>query len=153
MLLLLKLRTSGCVIVGALCVVLSVFEPVRWLPWDMLAAVVVCMVTVRFVLRQRVAAALAVPVEEEQADDYPSIAKLPKQIRNYFIYVAFEPGLTPGRQRKYEHADNFRMASLNDPEALVTYQRRYHHGCCGSRDEVIEDDGGNLWVVGFNYGH
>ena len=71
MLLLLKLRTPGCVIVGALCVVLSVFEPVRWLPWDMLAAVVVCMVTVRFVLRQRVAAALAVPVEEEQeADDY-----------------------------------------------------------------------------------
>ena len=68
---LLKLRTPGCVIVGALCVVLSVFEPVRWLPWDMLAAVVVCMVTVRFVLRQRVAAALAVPVEEEQeADDY-----------------------------------------------------------------------------------
>lgn len=68
---LLKLRTPGCVIVGALCVVLSVFEPVRWLPWDMLAAVVVCMVTVRFVLRQRVAAVLAVPVEEAQeADDY-----------------------------------------------------------------------------------
>ena len=68
---LLKLRTPGCVIVGTLCVVLSVFEPVRWLPWDMLAAVVVCMVTVRFVLRQRVAAVLAVPVEEEQeADDY-----------------------------------------------------------------------------------
>ena len=68
---LLKLRTPGGVIVGALCVVLSVFEPVRWLPWDMLAAVVVCMVTVRFVLRQRVAAVLAVPVEEAQeADDY-----------------------------------------------------------------------------------
>ena len=68
---LLKLRTPGCVIVGALCVVLSVFEPVRWLPWDMLAAVVVCMVTVRFVLRQSVAAVLAVPVEEAQeADDY-----------------------------------------------------------------------------------
>ena len=68
---LLKLRTPGCVIVGALCVVLSVFEPVRWLPWDMLAAVVVCMVTVRFVLHQRVAAVLAVPVEEAQeADDY-----------------------------------------------------------------------------------
>ena len=56
---LLKLRTPGCVIVGALCVVLSVFEPVRWLPWDMLAAVVVCMVTVRFVVRQRVAAVLS----------------------------------------------------------------------------------------------
>ena len=69
---LLKLRTPGCVIVGALCVVLSVFEPVRWLPWDMLAAVVVCMVTVRFVVRQRMAAALAALVEEEEqeADDY-----------------------------------------------------------------------------------
>ena len=69
---LLKLRTPGCVIVGALCVVLSVFEPVRWLPWDMLAAVVVGIVAVRFVVRQRMAAALAALVEEEEqeADDY-----------------------------------------------------------------------------------
>ena len=71
MLLLMKLRTPACVIVGALCVLLSLVEPLRLIPYDMLAAVVVCMVTVRFVLRQSVAAVLAVPVEEAQeADDY-----------------------------------------------------------------------------------
>ena len=37
---LLKLRTPGCVIVGTLCVVLSVFEPIRFLVWDMVIATV-----------------------------------------------------------------------------------------------------------------
>ena len=67
---LLKLRTPGCVIVGALCVVLSVFEPVRWLPWDMLAAVVVGIVAVPLVLRKRAALVQSEPEEEMDDHDY-----------------------------------------------------------------------------------
>lgn len=58
-----------------------------------------------------------------------------------------------GGDDRYENADNFRMAALADSKALADFQARHDKQCCGSREEIIEDENGKLWLVGFNYGH
>jgi hypothetical protein len=120
---LLKLRTPGCVIIGALCVVLSVFEPVRWLPWDMLAAVVVCMVTMQFVLRQRVAA----------AEDF-----VPSRIA-----TAEERGAQDALLRRYEQRAAERPGKLGDADRAAAAYIRRNRATLPEHSAVDDyDDGG-----------
>lgn len=87
---------------------------------------------------------------EEFLKKYPWMQTLPKRIRNYFFYIEYPPY---GSTSQIENADNFRMAALTDPKALEDFQRRHDKGCCADREEIIEDENGKLWIVGFNYGH
>jgi hypothetical protein len=51
-----------------------------------------------------------------------------------------------------ECVDNYRYADLRYPEEVKKYLETYYKGCCGYSDNVIYDNG-NLFLVGFNYGH
>ena len=57
------------------------------------------------------------------------------------------------RMDSFENADNPRIAKLTDPEALAAYQKYYDQGCCGFYDKLVEDEEGQLYLIGFNYGH
>ena len=92
---------------------------------------------------------MKIDTQAEFFKKYPWIQTMPQRIQDYFLYVDSPP---LGEQR-YEYADNFRMAALTDPKALEDFQRRHDHGCCADREEIIEDENGKLWIVGFNYGH
>lgn len=74
---------------------------------------------------------------------YPWIQTMPQQVQNFFLDAEYG----------FENADNFRMAALTDQKALADFQTRHDKGCCGDKEEIIEDENGKLWVVGFNYGH
>lgn len=54
---------------------------------------------------------------------------------------------------KYENMDNFRFARITDTAACIKYEEQRQKGCCGGKDATVEDGEGNLWVIGFNYGH
>jgi hypothetical protein len=93
------------------------------------------------------------PVIDEQDEflkKYPWMQTLPKSVQDFFMCACSTD--KDGNQR-YEYADNFRMAALTDPKALADFQARHDKQCCGSREELIEDENGKLWIVGFNYGH
>jgi hypothetical protein len=92
---------------------------------------------------------------EEFLKKYPWIQTMPKRIQDYFFYVEYP---AYGSTSQIECADNFRMAAIADHtpyglRALENFQQRHDKGCCGSREEIIEDENGKLWIVGFNYGH
>lgn len=70
--------------------------------------------------------------------------ELPEAVQRWFA-KAEESG--------HECMDNYRAAKVSDPEQVKAYEEQRRNGCCGSCDVSIEDDDGNLWIVGFNYGH
>jgi hypothetical protein len=76
---------------------------------------------------------------------------MPEHIQQWFDMM--EKVKNHLQRQAFEHMDNFRYAKLDDLEALKKFEERHKRGCCGSREEIIEDREGNLWVVGFNYGH
>ncbi|GEM_PF-5118232 len=82
---------------------------------------------------------------------YPWMQTLPKRVQDFFVHA--ECAVDRNGHQQYEYADNFRYAAFTDLKALAEFQMRHHKGCCGNREEIIEDDDGKLWVVGFNYGH
>jgi hypothetical protein len=53
---------------------------------------------------------------------------------------------------EYDCVDNFRVANLNDEDAVRFFYYNKRHGCCGCYEDVIKDEDG-FWIVGFNYGH
>ena len=52
-----------------------------------------------------------------------------------------------------ECVDNFRCADLRNPEEVKKYLEAYYKGCCGFSDNVVAGENGDLFLVGFNYGH
>jgi len=80
----------------------------------------------------------------------------PESVQRWFRWMqerpAF-PGCDGKDQPMYDYMDNFRVARITDAEACIKYEERRKSGCCGSVDQVTEDGDGNLWLVGFNYGH
>jgi hypothetical protein len=69
---------------------------------------------------------------------------------NKIMNVWFE---TKDETGEYENMSNLREGRLTDPEAMDAYQQKFKDGCCGQIDEIITDDCGRLWAVGFDYGH
>lgn len=54
---------------------------------------------------------------------------------------------------RFEYADNYRLASVDDAAAVAEYEAARDEGCCGSYDTVIEHPIHGKWYIGFNYGH
>lgn len=53
---------------------------------------------------------------------------------------------------RYEYADNWRCANIDNPSEVMVYATKMRTGCCGSREMVVEFDGAT-YLFGFNYGH
>lgn len=49
-----------------------------------------------------------------------------------------------------EHVDNYRVFPLHRKEEHFAVRNR---GCCGSFDSQVKCRSGNIYWIGFNYGH
>jgi len=52
----------------------------------------------------------------------------------------------------FDFADNYRIAEVDDEEAVTRYEEQRADGCCGFYDRKINFKG-TWFFVGFNYGH
>jgi len=81
----------------------------------------------------------------------------PEAVQRWFRWMEERPQYDGKRPlddtHMYECMDNLRFARVTEAAMCIKYEERYKRGCCGSVDQVIEDDDGDLWLVGFNYGH
>ena len=74
-----------------------------------------------------------------------------------------------GRDQGHDFRDNFRIAAVNDPEAMKLFQKVKEAGCCGREDFAVTLDSnhndilknllfdskneGRHFLLGYNYGH
>jgi hypothetical protein len=54
---------------------------------------------------------------------------------------------------KEECCDNFRAARVGNTAQMRRYRRQKARGCCGSSDWEAVGPDGNVYALGFNYGH
>jgi hypothetical protein len=57
-------------------------------------------------------------------------------------------------EQSYECMDNFRAVNMTSPskEDMLKYNEQKDKGCCGEKESTITGNG-EIWRVGFNYGH
>lgn len=68
------------------------------------------------------------------------------------IYLLFERSNSYDSDESYEYQDNHRWARCGNTEEEYQYDIQVSHGCCGSVDDIIPCEDGNI-MYGFNYGH
>lgn len=56
-------------------------------------------------------------------------------------------------EEEYEYMDNRRVCLDYVEEQLLQYKTQQSEGCCGYMDEELTCKSGNIYMVGFNYGH
>lgn len=57
-------------------------------------------------------------------------------------------------QRRFEYADNIRIAEVKNEVEVAAYLEKKERGCCGEHDFVYYDvQTGRSFMVGFNFGH
>ena len=73
------------------------------------------------------------------------------------------------KEFSHDHIDNFRLAALDDPEAMHLFKNKEENGCCGSETftfdlfnandilkDLISDNKTckyNTFKIGYNWGH
>ena len=58
------------------------------------------------------------------------------------------------RRIKDKCVDNYRVCQVIDGKTTIDYQMKRAHGCCGSLDTTVTNPKtGNVFAIGFNYGH
>lgn len=96
--------------------------------------------------KQKIQEFIAEPIIERSFDFYQD---LPKEIvqwaREKIDEIVEKEGL--------EYDDNYRVAKVGEVEQEETYFRIQQNGCCGFCDVQLKGPDGEIYLIGFNYGH
>ena len=76
----------------------------------------------------------------------------PQFVKDWFKKMEEEKG--DDGEKWYENMDNYRAVNILSPvkEQIRKYETKKKDGCCGEVEKTLSGDG-EIWRVGFNYGH